>query len=145
MYDNTKASIGVAPQAASGTTAIEGAAVDTLVHKTLKAVCQVGATSGTPTSFTITFKVQQSADGSTGWVDVTGASKVISAVGTLAEIRATDYAGVDTLRYLRLVATPAFVGGSSPTAMVSGVFDAGNAIIDPQNEQVDVQAGSIIS
>ncbi len=145
IIDNTLAAIGLVPQAASGTTEMDGPAFDTLKHKTVKAVVFTGASSGTPDSFAVVFKGQESADGSTGWTDITGATKTITAVNTKEEFTLTNYAGVDNKRYLRVIATPAFVGGTSPKVQVAACLEAGNSLRDPQNAPADVQAGSVIS
>ena len=84
--------------ALSGTTAANGSSVDCdgMEGPVVLAVL-TGAATGTPTSFSIAAKLQESDDGSTGWAD-------------LGKLR-----GIRTKRYLRSVLTPAFVGGSSPT------------------------------
>ncbi len=151
IYDNTKGAVGIDPQSFSGTTAVDGAAVDTLKWKTAKAICQAGATTGTPTTFSVTFKAQDSADGSTGWADITDPvsgtvlTAVLSAVSTAADFRISDFLGVQTKRYIRLVATPAFTGGSSPTVLAGAVIDFGPAVQNPQNTEPDVQAGSVLT
>lgn len=92
---------------------------------------EVGATTGTPTSFTADAKIQDSADGSTGWADYTppnggsGSVVQITAADTLNK-RAVDLSGAK--RYIRVVEVVAFVGGTSPTLGTrSGVVLCGPA------------------
>lgn len=95
----------------SGTTAKNGDKFDTQqgsgpVHGHF--LC--GEATGGPTSYTATCKMQESADGSTSWGDIaTQTTLVLSADKTSGFIRA-----IHTKRYVRCVATPAFVGGTTP-------------------------------
>jgi len=82
-------------------------------------VGSLGATSGTPTSFTATFKLQDSADNSTyadfvpgGEVAAAGALTENTTASTLAE---KDINLSAARRYIRVVEVVAFVGGTSPT------------------------------
>jgi hypothetical protein len=72
---------------------------------------RVGAASGTPTSFTGIYKLQDSADGSTGWADY-GA-----ALATVTTDNGDDQGDINlssAKRYIRVVETIAFVDGTSP-------------------------------
>lgn len=96
----------------SGTTAVNGDAIDCKDYDGLiYADVIAGAATGSPTSFTATGKLQESADGSTGWTDLSNQDTgVLSADNTAVKLR-----GHRTTRYVRVVVTPAFTGGSSPT------------------------------
>jgi hypothetical protein len=99
----------------SGTTAANGSSLDCdNMIGSVHGLFAVGAATGSPTSFTVTCKLQESADDS-DWSDVaTQTALVLDADGEVGIIR-----GVRTMRYVRAVATPAFVSGSSPTAPVA--------------------------
>ncbi len=102
----------VAPMAIS--TAENGTSIDRLGFES----CIVGVGVGA-TSFTVDAKVQDSTDGSTNWADITGAAmtQIVSAdsVGKIA----LDLRGAK--RYIRVVVTPGFTGGTSPDVLVSAV------------------------
>lgn len=90
----------------------QGISNDSVVH----AVCDDAQASGTPTSFTIDWKIQESDDGSTGWADcVQNRATQVTADQTPQIIQARR-----SKRYVRLVATVAFVGGSSPAIDLGG-------------------------
>lgn len=78
-----------------------------------------GAETGGPTTRTLDAKIQDSADGSTGWADyippgqaTVAAITQITAVNSEAEVD-IDLSGAK--RYIRVVETVAFTGGASPT------------------------------
>lgn len=104
----------------SGTTANEGASVDCQpgegpVHGDF----HVGTVTGSPDSFTVTCKLQESDTGSGSWADIaTQTSLVLSSSGGRGFVR-----GIRTKRYVRCVVTPAFVSGSSPA------IDCSSAVI----------------
>ena len=80
-------------------------------------VFAVGDAANTPTTQSHVCKLQESANGSSGWTDVAGASATITANATSALIQ-----GVRTQPFVRCQVTPAFTGGSSPTNTCSGVL-----------------------
>lgn len=103
----------------SGTTADNGDAIDCQNYNgpVVYSTFQVAEAGGSPTAFTVTCKIQESADGSTGWTDcATQDTAVISADKGAAIVRAHR-----TKRYVRNVMTPAFTGGSSPSIAASSV------------------------
>jgi hypothetical protein len=78
-----------------------------------------GAATGTPTTQTLDAKIQDSADGSTGWADyippdqtTVAAITQITAVNSSAEVD-VNLSGAKA--YIRVVETLAFTGGSTPT------------------------------
>lgn len=97
--------------ALSGTTAANGSSVDCDgVEGPVSLAVLTGAATGSPTSFTVTAKLQESDDGST-WADIaTQTTLVMTAGSSVGKLR-----GIRTKRYVRSVLTPAFVGGTSPT------------------------------
>lgn len=108
---------GIPPTNDDGTAAINGAAIDRLGFQS--AVLQVanGVATGAPTSYTIDAKLQESADGSTGWTDISGAAITQITADNSDEYVDVNLAGAK--RYIRVVATTAFVGGTSPTVPVA--------------------------
>jgi hypothetical protein len=91
---------------------------------------EVGAVSGTPTSFSVAAKIQHS-DTTTDedYVDVPGYT-----LPTLTAINTETSKGFDLTglkKYVRIVATIAFVGGSTPKVFLTGPVVLGDAIAEP--------------
>jgi len=104
--------IGLAPQTITTTT--NGGAGDMLAGDGLcVAIQQIGTVSGT--SPTLAGKIQESADGSTNWTDINGATFTTVTASTNTQAVAFER----TKRYLRYVAT---VGGTSPSFAVAVVI-----------------------
>lgn len=101
----------------SGTTADNGDSVDCAAAEgTVQGIFQVGAAGGSPDSYTVTCKLQESDDGTNNWGDCKNMSSlVLSADKSIGFVRANR-----TKRYVRSVMTPAFTGGSSPSIAVAG-------------------------
>lgn len=95
----------------SGTTADNGDSVDCQPGEgPVHGAFQLAAATGSPDSFTVTCKLQESDTGSGNWSDLaTQTSLVLDADKEAGLVR-----GVRTKRYVRGVMTPAFTGGSSP-------------------------------
>lgn len=110
---------GVTPRTA--TTTVTGSAVDLLsADGRCFAVQQVGTVTGT--SPTLAGKIQESADGSTNWADISGAT--FTTVSTTDNVQAISFDR--TLRYVRYVGT---IGGTSPSFPVA-------VLIGEQKKQV---------
>lgn len=110
------------PQAIS--TALNGVGIDRLSYLGAVFAIEVGATTGTPTSFTVDAKLQESADNTT-FTDIAGATMTqITAANSHGEIN-LNLAGIK--RYIRAVITPAFVGGTAPTVLVGASCVLGQA------------------
>jgi len=131
LSDELKSYIGIAPQSVSGASAINGTGIDReYQNEGFNAVLlalNVGAVSGTPTSFTLTVKLQDSADNST-FADFGTLTVVGIAASTIYQL-AIDIRGAR--RYVRAVLTPAFTGGTSPAALADVVVVAGRASVKP--------------
>jgi hypothetical protein len=129
VYDGILSKVSVRPQAA--TAAVNGTGVDTMGFSSAMIVVENGAATGAPTTQTVDAKVQESADNST-FTDVTGATITqMTASSKSAQIR-VEGLGTSRLRYLRVVVTPAFTGGTTPAALISANILLGRA----QNEPV---------
>lgn len=129
--DTTQAGGGsVRPQASAAAT-VDGSAVDLLgAEGPVHLLASVGATTGTPTSFTVTWKLQESDTSGGTYADLGDAqTEVLSAVNTDAVIST----GWRTKRFVRAVATVDFVGGTSPTVGISGVVVARKKITGTGN------------
>lgn len=126
LFDDIRVAQSVRPQPrAAG--AFNGLAVDTEGFDDMMVTVAIGATTGTPSTFTVAANVQESANGSTGWVDIAGAAIVTAtAVDRTAELR-VDLRAVARLRFVRVVVTPTYVGGTAPTIQVAAVVLLGQA------------------
>ncbi len=103
------------------TTTVSGAAVDLLAGDgRCFAIQQVGTVGGT--SPTLAGKFQESADGSTNWTDIAGATFAV--VSTTDNVQAISFDR--TLRYVRYSGT---VGGTSPSFPLA-------VIVSEQKKQV---------
>lgn len=108
-----------------------GSAVDRLqggsMANSLVLLCNVGATTGSPSAQTYDCKLQDSADGSTGWNDIAGAA-ITQKTSATAALSHVDVNLAGAKRYLRVVEVVAFTGGSQPATpagvvLVLGGFD----------------------
>lgn len=125
--------IGNVPVAASAGTR-NGAAIDRqgFLSAVISATC--GAATGTPTSFTYDAKVQDSADGSTGWADYKPDGATVAAITQITAVNTNGRRNVNLVnakRYIRVVETVAFVGGTSPTLAVAEDVILGGASEEP--------------
>lgn len=128
MYDRdlgnlVKVAAGVNPvDAAPGDSPVNGPAVDRQDFESLVVMAQTGGVTGSPTSFTVTYKVQESDDGATGWVDVSGATASITAADTAVKVPVNLH---KRARYVRVVAELSFTGGSTPSVLVGATVALG--------------------
>lgn len=114
----------------SGTTASNGEDVDLQAYGGGGVFAVgVGSATGSPTSYTATFKVQEADDNGSGAPgtytdakdpDGTALSVVINADKGVAQLRIDP---TYLKRWVRVVATPAFTGGSSPTVAAFAVAE----------------------
>lgn len=111
-------------------TAINGNAIDLSAMdkpESLTAFLPLAATLAATQTLTTTFKWQVSADGSSGWTDLTGKSGTLDvltgASGGSTEVAVSkttlDLNFSEMLRYVRLVLTPTMSAGSTDTAVIS--------------------------
>ena len=89
----------------------------------------VGSASGTPTSFSVAANIQDSADGSTGWADVSGTS--ITAITAANGVASVKFNLRGARGYIRAKGRPSFVGGSSPTIPVTATLVLGGTTEAP--------------
>ena len=86
-----------------------GSAVDILNYEG-QAAAILQSAAGTGTSPTLDVKLQDSADGSTGWADITGAA-FTQVTNAAPSAQAAKFNASAARRYIRAVAT---VGGTTP-------------------------------
>lgn len=128
VYDNIKFLASLVP--ATRTASANGNAVDTTGFGSAALTISAGDIDTTSGDETYAFKVQESADGSTGWADISGATAAITADSTVALIRLEGLNTGDRQRYVRAVLTAA---GTTPSIPCSAVFALGRAYKEPVN------------
>ena len=117
--------IAVAPQDASDV--VSGGSVTKSPYESTVVSVMTGATSGSPTSFEVAAKLEH-ADTSGVWDAVSGGTASIEAANTVAEINVNLN---EVKRYMRVVLTPTFNGGSSPSVYVASAFALGQSKYGP--------------
>ncbi|MFN7134751.1 MAG: hypothetical protein ACK4N5_21910 [Myxococcales bacterium] len=106
---------GTLPAAAAAGTRYSAAIDRRRFFSAALAAC-TGAASGAPDSFSAKYSLQESANGSSGWVDVEDSEVEITAANTLRRINLNLQA---RLRYVRVKEVAAFVGGTGPAIQSS--------------------------
>lgn len=104
-----------------------GTAVDTLGFNTACLVVNVGDIDTASGDEQYTVNVEESADGSTSWTTVTGASLSITADNQIKSVEVPGL-GVSRKRYLR---AKLFVAGTTPSFPGSAVIALGNGYNQP--------------
>lgn len=112
-------SVATALKAQSITGTVNGPAVDLRPYRG-KVVLILNSAAGTGTTPTLDLKVQDSADGSTGWADLLSASEV----GLFTQVTTTDSLQavmVDTEYVRGFVRVVTTIGGTSSPTFIAGV------------------------
>jgi len=136
-YDDVRVVTSVVPQSLTGSTPANGAKVDTLGYDNAKIHAYAVTTTSNPSVATATVKLQESSDGTGSgagaWGDALDNTGTV--IGFTLDAHAADAfnaARIEGLnlnrkRYLRVVATPAFTGGTSPAIVFNAeiVFGGG--------------------
>lgn len=107
------------PQAVTSDTSVNGEdSVDGSDALSLVALCSIGSENNADNTYDFTFKVQESATGTSDWSDVTGASVVADSdtPNSLYEIRANLEVGKG---FYRVVATSTGTGGTGVSVLIS--------------------------
>jgi len=127
VYDAIKSLFLARPQTATST--VTGAAVDTMGYNDAMITLEVGTVSGTTP--TLDGKIQESADGSTGWADITGATFTqVTASNSTQKIRLNGLGVGSRKRYIRFVGT---IAGTTPSFALAANALLGNAFRKPVN------------
>lgn len=101
-----------------------GSAVDTLGYNDVEVIIAAGTIDLASGNETYAFSVEESADGSTGWTAISGATNTVTASNQNKTIRV----GKPSKRYVRAVLT---AGGTTPSIAVSAIVALGNAFRKP--------------
>lgn len=134
VYDNTKliGGVSLAPQSFTGSSAVNGTAVDTIVGDNAVIRAYGAIASGSPTASTLAVTLQESADGSTNWANANDNTGTVIGFTLNCKTVAGDNVarieglGLNRKRYLRAVITPAFTGGTSPAILGFAEIVIGN-------------------
>jgi len=105
---------------------INGAAIERTNFKSCKLHAACGAASGAPSAQSVDSKLQESADGSTGWADIAGAA-VTQMTGDDEE-QTVDVDLGSALNYIRVVTVVAFTGGTAPAVEVQSAVALGGSM-----------------
>lgn len=104
-----------------------GAAIDRAVaggvfYNGLTLVAMTGAVTGAPSGQTLDAKIQDSADGSTGWADyIPPGQATVAAIAQITAVNTIGSVDVDlsgARRYVRVVETTTLTAGTAPTIAV---------------------------
>jgi len=109
---------------ARNSAAIDRAVANGKLYMSCVVAGRVGAVAGAPSSYSVIYKLQDSADGSTGWADYGSANATLIADDTDAE---GDFNLSSAKRYIRVVETSAFVAGTTPKVEGAAVVVLGGA------------------
>lgn len=133
IYDNVEVQKSLAPQSDAGGSEVDGSSVDTLGYNTAMLVFETGAASGSPSAIAIDVRLQESDDNSS-WSDAK--DNTVTVIGgqvteenhvLLARIEGL---GLNRKRYLRVIETTTFTGGTSPAIEVHS-----NILLDRGSEK----------
>ena len=101
-----------------------GSAVDTMGYNDAEVVINAGVIDLASANETYAFSVEESADGSTGWTAISGATATVTANNQTKTIRV----GKPSKRYIRAVLT---AGGTTPSILCGAIVALGNAFRKP--------------
>lgn len=123
---------GISPQSTAAAT-VNGPAIDRQDFFSAVLAGITGAATGSPTAISVIYKLQDSADGSTGWVDF-GGSVTVDAVNEHGRV---DVNLGSAKRYIRAVAVVSFTGGTTPQINIGAVVALGGAQIKPADRGIE--------
>lgn len=124
VYDSILSKFTFRPAAVTATA--NGTAVNTAGFNSAVLALEVGAVTGTAP--TLDVKVQESVDGSTGWVDVTGATLTQVVASNNSQVLRVEGLGTSRKQYLRAVAT---IAGTTPSFTFGASISLGRAYVNP--------------
>ena len=136
------ASASVVPQSISGSSAVNGTALDTKGYNTGVLRAYAVAASGSPSAATITVKLQECATSNgtfTDALDNTGTVIGFTLTTTSADGKneaRVEGLGLNRKRYIRAVATPAFTSGTSPASVTFAEVVMGRSFQRPTDTTV---------
>ncbi|WP_141323589.1 hypothetical protein [Myxococcus sp. AB025B] len=115
--------VGIRPgtvPAAVGAGTRNSAAVDRMGFDSCVLTASSGAATGAPSTLSLAAKLQDSADGQSGWTDLPGAA--VEPLTTSSAVARVNVRLPTARRYLRVVETVALTGGTSPTLGASSLI-----------------------
>lgn len=142
LVQRIKPLAGTAPTAHSGTTAVNSAIIDRQGFDSAVILVSAAQTTSNPTVATITPKIVHGNASNLSDVGDVTLNTAITAIECDAAAAFVAYQ-VDLRgmkRYIRVVTTPAFTGGTSPEIAASVGFVLSDANIEPQPSAVTVYA-----
>lgn len=119
-----KPAVGTVPAAVAAGTR-NGSAIDRSGFSSCVLVAQTGAVAGSPSAQSLDAKLQESADGATGWTDIAGAA--ITAVTAASSSGKVNVSLANVKQYIRVVETAAFTGGTTPAMGAASTVILGGA------------------
>jgi hypothetical protein len=135
----------VAIQSLTGSSAVNGDSIDTAVSfdaDSLMVHVRTEIASGAPTTATVAWALQESSDNSTFTAALDNTGTAIGSTINSHTVAADVYARVEGImvnrkRYLRIVLTPTYTGGTSPATLTFAEY-----IGAPGNSQVNAGRGT---
>lgn len=121
---------GITPKGA-GSETINGTGIDRMTQGAqqgwLSCILSLhsGAATGSPSSYTVDCKLQESDSSGSGYTDISGAAVTQQTAAGFGSV-AVNLKGCK--RYIRAVVTVAITGGTSPTVPVSSTITLGGAV-----------------
>ena len=120
-----KLAIGAIPLNSSGGS-VNGPAINRLGFDSCVLHTAAGAVTGSPTGQTLDAKLQDSADGSTGWADLVPAIAIVQITADDSEAQVdADLSGVK--KFIRVVQAVVLTGGTTPAWAVGSTVTLGGA------------------
>lgn len=114
LVNNAAGGVSILPGSTAliGTTVITGAAIDCQqIDGPVHGIFSLGAATGSPDSFAVACKLTECATSGGSYTDIADQTTLsLTSGSTRGFVR-----GTRTMRYVKCVETPAFVGGSAPT------------------------------
>lgn len=135
----------VAIQSLTGSSAVNGDSIDTAVTFDADSIMvriRTEIASGAPTTSTVAWALQESSDNSTFTAALDNSGTAIGSTINVKTVAADVYARVEGVmvnrkRYLRIVLTPTYTGGTSPATLAFAEY-----IGAPGNSQLNVGRGT---
>jgi hypothetical protein len=126
-YDDVHNVTTLVPQSVTGASAVDGVSVDTQGYENAKLHVYAAEASGSPSAASLAVTLQESADGSTNWTNALDNTNTVigftlTGLQAAAGVNAARVEGLNLnrKRYLRVVVTPTFTGGTSPAVLAYG-------------------------
>ena len=140
IYDEVAVFPSIVPKGDSGGSPVNGAVVDTIGYGTAMLSFEAGANSGSPDAISIAVKLQEGdlADGSdmADAKDNTGTVIGGTSNGSGVLLARIEGLGLNRKRYLRVVETTTFTGGTGPSVAVHANILLGRGMEKPANAGV---------